>query len=437
MSTTEILAVDRFPLDTKHLLGCFLDLPTPGTGCPEYKFECAGWVLGKNSPAIGIEILANDGPVRRVPITQQRSDVHRHYPNAPYSGPIGFWTPVSVIGMTPEFELVVQAVLPSARVAIARIRGRHRPVLSKFEPTIQPLMVTSLGRTGTTWLMRLLAEHPAIVAYRVHPYEMRPARYWMQLLSAVTEPAAHAQASSKLGRLDSQWWVAHHPFARTPSTGDPRLQEWFGRRFVEQAAALCQSSVEDCYREVAANQDQPGAVYFAEKHVPDETPGIVWELYPQAREIFLVRDFRDMLCSIQAFNDKRGFIAFGRDLASSDREYILNVKQEAVRLLKAWKSRGSRTQLVHYEDLVQHPDETLTMLLRHLGLESTSAVVQGMIHRASIDTPELRQHRTSQDARSSVGRWRHDQDPLLQSFCEEVFGDVLKELGYAPEEVRA
>ena len=37
------------------------------------------------------------------------------------------------------------------------------------------------------------------------------------------------------------------------------------------------------------------------------------QLYPRAREIFLVRDPRDTLASMLAFNARRGFVDFGRD----------------------------------------------------------------------------------------------------------------------------
>ena len=38
----------------------------------------------------------------------------------------------------------------------------------------------------------------------------------------------------------------------------------------------------------------------------------MWELYPRAREVILVRDFRDMVSSMFAFNAKRGFQGFRR-----------------------------------------------------------------------------------------------------------------------------
>lgn len=431
MSTTTIHSVERFPLAYEKLSGCFIDFPVPGTARDEYNFDCAGWVLGKESCAVGIEILANDGPVRRIPITLPRPDVYRHYPGLPQPRAAGFWSPVSVIGMTEDFELIVQAVLQNlSRVPIGRIRGSHRPVPSGFRPTIQPLLVTSMGRTGTTWIMRLLSEHPGIVAYRPYPCEMRAAKYWIQFLSTLTEPAAHAQSSSKLVNFDTLWWVAHHPFSKASRSSDPLLQEWFGRRFVDRAATLCQQSIEECYREVAALQNQTNPVYFAEKHLADETPGIFWELYPGTREIFLVRDFRDMLCSIRAFNNKRGSLGFGRDRANNEQEYILYLREEALRLLGSWKSRRDRACLVRYEDLVLRPMETLKRVLEYLGLSSSDTQINEMIQGA-LGTPELREHRTTANPQESVERWRRDLDSPSQQFCEEAFGNVLRDFGYS------
>lgn len=435
MSTTQIHSVEQFRLDPEKLSGFFIDQPMSGTARNVYDFDCAGWVLGKESPCVGIELVANDGPVRRIPVSVPRPDVSQKYPSPVQRQPIGFWAPVSVIGMTEEFELRVEAVLDNqARVPLGLIRGRHRLIPSRFEPSIQPLVLTSMGRTGTTWAMRLLAEHPGIVAYRKYPYEMRAGRYWMQLLGAITEPAAQAQSSSKLGNLDAHWWVAHHPFSRASPSNDPCLQEWFGHRFVDQVAALCQRSIEDCYREVATIQGQAAPAYFAEKHLSDEIPGIIWELYPKAREVFLVRDFRDVLCSIRAFNTKRGNLGFGRDLAANEQEYIVNLRREAQRLLNSWRNRSARACLLRYEDLVLRPTAILPVVLNYLGLQSATSRIDEMVRKASLDTSELEQHRTTADPKKSVGRWRTDLDSPSRFVCEEMFGSILKEFGYGGEE---
>ena len=431
MSTTEITQVDRLASTSNTLVGFSLELPTPGTARDAYCFEVGGWVLSAQSPATQIELIANDGPPRRIPVLFQRADVDQCFPDAPQGSKVGFWAPVSVIGMTPEFELEVRLVLENAqRIPVARIRGRHQPLRSNFRPTMQPLLVNSLARTGTTWVMRLLSEHPAIATLRIYPYENRPAKYWMQLLGAMAEPAYPAQSASHIGIFDEDWWGSQDPFQRGSLGQNPRLQQWFNSRFVEQVAVSCQQSIENCYREIAATQDQAPPAFFVEKHIPDEVPGIFWELYPNTREIIVVRDFRDMLCSIRAFNAKRGTLGFNRDQVSSEQEYIARLGREAQQLLGNWKSRAERILLVRYEDLIQKPEETLEAMLRYAGVDSSRAMVDDILRRALVDTPEMQAHRTSGGPKASIGRWRTDLDAESKATCERVFGESLRAFGY-------
>ncbi len=435
MSITEITLVERGVQCSDALRGFSIELPLAGTAREAYSFEFAGWVLAGQSAAVQIELIANDGPVRRIPIIFPRPDVAACYPETPQDTKVGFWIPVSVIGMTPEFELLVQVVLENRRrVPIGRVCGRHRAVPSRFEPTIQPLLVNSLARTGTTWMMRLLSEHPSIATLRMYPYEGRPGRYWMQLLGAMAEPAYQAQSVSKLGNFDAEWWISQDPFQRGYLSQNAPLQQWFNSRFVEQVSILCQRSLEDCYQEIAALQSQGTPIYFAEKHIPDEVPGIIWELYPHSREVFVVRDFRDMLCSIRAFNAKRGTVGFNRDLVASEEEYIYRLGSEAQQLLSSWKTRRQRACLVRYEDLVLQPTETLQKVLSYLELESGNLLIEDMLRRALVDTPELEAHRTSGTVRASIARWREDLDSDSKLLCEQVFGDSLKEFGYSLNE---
>jgi hypothetical protein len=431
MSITEIQQCELIALDGGALHGFSLELPTPEATKNAYCFEVAGWALGRQSSAVQIELIANDGPPRRIPIQFPRPDVDQCFPNAPQGTKVGFWAPVSVIGMTPEFELLVRVVLENTdRVPVAKIRGRHQALSSNFEPTIQPLLVNSLARTGTTWVMRLLSEHPAITTLRIYPYENRPAKYWMQLLGAMAEPAYVAQSSNRLGLFEADWWGSQDPFQRGSLGQNPQLQQWFNSRFAEQVAALCQQSIENCYHEIAAVQDQAPPSFFVEKHIPDEVPGIFWELYPETRELLVVRDFRDMLCSIRAFNTKRGTLGFNRDQVASEEEYISRLGREAQQLLSSWKARADRTLLVRYEDLIRSPEETLQGVLRYVGVDSNGEVIDGILRRALVSTPEMQAHRTSGAAPDSIGRWRSDLDQESKAICEQVFGELLSEFGY-------
>ena len=90
----------------------------------------------------------------------------------------------------------------------------------------------------------------------------------------------------------------------------------------------------------AQGHAQEPLVYFAEKHFPDVYPRLLRELYPGARELFLVRDFRDMIASMLAYNARKEFGDFGRESAQSDATWLDELRRGVVALRDAWRDRG-------------------------------------------------------------------------------------------------
>jgi hypothetical protein len=183
-------------------------------------------------------------------------------------------------------------------------------------------------------------------------------------------------------------------------------------------------------------------VYFAEKHMwPNFLTVLTWELYPRAKEVFLVRDFRDMACSIMAFDQRRGFPGFGRPEGATDEEYMRGqLRQMARDLRKSWLTRRHKAHLVRYEDLVHRPAEVVTGMLEYLELDASPAAVAHMLEigeapaitlpGSSMDASVVEQHRTTEDLKSSIGRWQRERDESFRALCQEVFGDVLPDFGY-------
>jgi hypothetical protein len=431
MTVIKTLEAHSRDISEQRLWGCRIDAPVVGGRTNTYALDIAGWVLGRSLPVTDVEIVSKNTVLRRVPLDVPRPDIAAAFSEVPGAERSGFRTSLGLLNGDQQFDYLVRAVLrDDSRVVVGTIRGQREPLRSDFRPTLQPLMVTGLGRTGTTWLMRLLSEHPGIVVHKRYPYEFRPARYWMHMLRVLCEPANHLQSANLNDFHTSRWFVGHNPFYSPPVTNDPDLHHWFGRVYAEQLATFCQRSVEDCYQVVATSQHQPDPVYFAEKYAPDRTPGLMWELYLKAREVILVRDFRDVVCSMLAYNSKRGYLAFGRDNVSSDEEFIKKVGMSASTLLRSYKQRSRQAHLVRYEDLILHPVESLENLLEYLGLDSAESAVEGMIRRASEESSDMRQHLTSSAPEKSIGRWRRDLDSSLQAVCQEALGEVLKEFGY-------
>ena len=431
-SEVRIVDTTSTPTDLSALLwGCHIDLPVPSSQTDVYAISVEGWALGRSSPAVAVELVNEEAVFRRIPVDAHHPDLAAKYPAIPEAGNSGFRATVNVLGLMPKFELLVRVVLQDDnRIPIGVIRAQRRSLRSEFQPKLQPLMVTTYGRTGSSWLMRLLGEHPQVLIYQTFPYEARVAIYWMQILKALSEPGSYLQTlATKLS--NEYWWLGRKFSTSDQVVPDPQIHQWLGQNSIEALTTFCQNRIEEFYNRVAVVQGQTDAIYFAEKGLDEFTRRMICELYPHSREILLVRDFRDMICSILAYNAKLKSVSFGRENVSSDEEYIKRVRFYALDLLRNYKSRSSQAHLLRYEDLVLRPDKTLNALLEYLDLKCSPSMVAGMIERASKATLGMQEHRTSPDPERSIGRWRRDLDPSLQVVCQEAFGDILEEFGYA------
>jgi hypothetical protein len=422
----EITQVSQTPSSGE--LSSYLDGPAPGAAADRTTIEIWGWAYGRRDHVREVEVCSGHDLIRAIPVAVPRPDVRAAHPDA--SETSGFWSLCGTLGLERDFTLTVRAVMTDGtRLEIGSITGRRRPVTTSFEPRLQPLLVSSLGRSGTTLLMGLLSALPAIVSHRTYPYEIFPARYWLHLLRVLAEPADHTRSSHPSTFADDIWRVGYNPFHTAPVTQDSAFADLLGGSYVERLARFCQQSIDDFYATAAELQEQQHAAHFAEKFQPDRLPRIAWELYPDAKEIVLVRDFRDLICSVFAFNERRGTVDFGRDGFESDGDYVRYVGRRARQLLEAWKSRRDRAELVRYEDLAARPVETVERLLAYLKVESSPATAESLV-RAAFDRPEVGQHRTSSTVAGSIGRWKDELPPSLRPVAAESLDGVLLELGY-------
>ena len=177
--------------------------------------------------------------------------------------------------------------------------------------------------------------------------------------------------------------------ARLP---DAKLQAWMMRGHVEELAQMAQQRIDSTYAQVASFDPGRSPRHFVEKFLPDNSiPQLAWELYPEAREIFLVRDFRDMLCSMRSYDAKRGIQGFGRDGVESEEVYIREMLGTTVKtMLESWHRRAERAHLVRYEDLILEPEQTLRGALEYVGVDASPSTVRSILERSSKQTADMR-----------------------------------------------
>jgi hypothetical protein len=426
--TSQILEFFPAQLDTERLVGCHVDRPRNGTESSTYAIEIAGWVVGRGVPVVGVDITHDGHFVSRIPFeSRSRPDVAAKFPHAPNAELSGFFTMFNTLCLPPTFSFALRAVLQDdARVNIAAFQGWRATLRTHFQPTLQPLMVTSLSRLDSTLAIELLATHPQVAAYRPSECEPRVATYWMDVLQALSEPASYHSQIRPPGAIGSDtWWLATDGPVPHPLEEEP-IEHWMGGGGVEALAATCQARIDAVYSEIAAQQHLD-AVYFAEKFVPPTGSSLMTELYPAAREVIVVRDLRDVVASILTDTGEKRVQAFSRGPAESEDEFIRRLKGPVLRLARYWQQRSGGAYLVRQEDLILQPAETLEGILRYLGLDAEPATVDAMLKTLEEKVAETA---PTADPRASIGRWRRDLSRPLQESCDEALGFALREFGY-------
>jgi hypothetical protein len=405
-----------------------------GVARDDWSLDLRGWAVGGAAPVAEVEFSVGSVPLRRAPCNAARPALAAERPDLRGAGTSGFYATLSALDLPQEFELRLDAMLPDGgRAAIGVVRGRRTPLTTSFSARLQPLMVTGPGRAGSTIFVQMLAGHPSIAAHPPFDEEPRVATYWIEVLRALARPESWLRQISPAGDLGGDWWLGRRdPVPRRLRSES--LQEWLAGQAVEDVAAFAQSRIEAVYERIEAEQGRSGATYFAEKLRNDIVPDLMWELYPQAREVVLVRDPRDVLTSIRAATRKRG----ARPLPADPERWVgEEFTGRILAVLDSWRRRGERTHLVRYEDLMMQPRETLAGVAGYLGLGTGDDAIDPMIDSAGRRLPGMEEHRTTSDSASSIGRWRRDLEPELAEACERAVGPALEAWGYAPKSSQA
>jgi len=423
----EVLAVHSLP-ETALLAGSSLDLQPARFSA--FTIPLDGWAVAREGTVKSVSIVCDGHEITRAPIDVPRPDVARHL-ERDGAAQSGFHIAIKTLGLEARFTLEVYAVLDDQRRALlGRLECRQAVLHPAYQPALNPVIVTFVGRSGSTWLMRLLSEHPQIVVHQHYPYETRPLLYWMHVLRVLSAPADHQRSTFPIRFTDDEYWVGQNPFNTPDLIEDEGLLYWLGQGSTEHLAGLCLRNVDQFYRHLKRQQGKKEAVYFAEKALYSVTSQLAWQLYPKPRQLILVRDPRDIFASVQSFNAKRGTKGFKVDEYDTPEAYLHFLNHMAATQARVHRLRPQQTYLLRYEDLILQPEATLAAVFQYLDLDSAPGIIAGILERASQDTPEMQRHRTTSSPSSSIGRWRQDLTPEMQATATAVLGGILTELGY-------
>ncbi len=293
------------------IASCVFLEPKIGSTYNSYSFLLSGYLVYENCAPETIVVQHScfeEASARLSDVTQTMRRLLKIGSDEPA---VGFSLHVNTLGMPPDFDLAVSIRLRKSgdendrlcQVAtISCSRTFDRAVeRSRFNP----LLVTGLGRSGTTALMALLKAHSRVVVDESYPYETAIASYWMHAMRIATAPADHEHSTPVSGFFSNVKTVGSNPYFDSGLLNrygpQSPLNRFFGSDQVIAHAEHCRRLIDQFYGVVATHVGKPKAFYFAEKGDPRYVPWMFWEFYEHTKELIVVRDPRDVLCSVRAF----------------------------------------------------------------------------------------------------------------------------------------
>ena len=307
--------------------------------------------------------------------------------------------------------------------------------------------VLGVGKSGTSWLMRMLDSHPEILCkgegqffgadWRHEDRKQHPNKLVSSLYNALL--------SAEYVRL----WIERSVWTRD---GDAD----------EHLVKLTHAAIQHFLSEQLSRSGR--------KTVGDKLllmPKAVEEvrlIYPEAKIIHIIRDGRDQALSMihHLWNraaDKGGFRRLTaeeirkRDSFRENPEEFLRSGESIFsekmlrRAAEGWASRvattvevgpslfGDNYKEVFYEDLLERPHQEMTELARFLGVETRENFIEQAVNSASFETLSEGRKRGEEDATSFfrkgvAGDWRNVFTVRDRELYKEVAGDLLVRLGY-------
>jgi hypothetical protein len=373
------------------------------------RFSVAGWVADRDdwSKSHTVEILVKGRGRSVCKAADFRSKLDEFHPDATgrYAFRFYFPTPLS---MYDEHEVSVRVTdttyfLIQPQASIQAIKAD--PDVSVHRPN-GPILLSTTGRTGSTAVMAVLARHPNIVVAGTRPFEIELGCYYAYALRTLIANGDHDKSlrTDNITAAENRFNIGFNPYFKPGHGevfGDPMaLERYMTGRLPARLGSAFREIILDYYEEVARDQENDYPIYFAEKSLPeqDSRRGIRY-MFPKVREVVLIRDLRDVVCSSTSSSGA----AFDRALTAT---------ATAAKQLQAIEAqKDSSTMFLRYEDFVLDNAVAIDRLFRFLGLAPMASDEQGMSDLFAT-------HATSSTPAASIGRWKKDLTTEQLKKCE-------------------
>lgn len=341
-----------------------------------------------------------------------------------------------------------------------------------------PFVVYGPSKSGTTWLQKTLDAHPEIRCHfqlQVFPFLNEIGKV------AVRSNAVYSRLKSPFKGVfaseleERQYWVKLRYFQNLRRSLQRNIEEIRPMFPDPNDQKYLEELVLETYRSTVPKFmiDQPGKKVYGLKSTTDLE--FLFQVYPQAKVITIIRDGRDVATSKRFHMQKRGAFYHGdekskvlywlhgykwtKKMVFAMRRYFGWFGEEHFKtytndnmqfteaslkkfardwyltttfILKYQKMYPDQFLVVRYEDMKRQQGETMEQLFRFLGVRSDASVIQKV--KEATDFKKLKSNQKDSFFRKgTLGDWQNYFTEKDKRLFKEQTADLLQELGYAKD----
>jgi len=278
--------------------------------------------------------------------------------------------------------------------------------------------------------MKLLVRHPEVTGYTRGTHEAHFIRYFSSLYDMIKTSHIYSGNHGDGTLLKRLEVLSRH---NRPEGVLPKPFEFVQYLDLGVFRSYYARFLTDFLPEMLADMDVPNlqsAKYYVEKHM--DGAQFLWtksimEMFPDLKIVMLFRDPRDVLISYAAFRKREPINKLiGRDFAGQ----VENIMQNYTGRLKLYDEYPGRMFLLHYEDLMQTPEEVLVPMLDFLGLDAGNEALDEMLQPLQDSDLQSRRHITTGSKANSIGRWQQEMPAAARKlFAKHT--EIIERLGYS------
>jgi hypothetical protein len=308
---------------------------------------------------------------------------------------------------------------------LSRLRRKTRALRGRRGFESRLIWLFGSPRSGSSWLLQLLASHPAVVQIN----EPLIGGYLGPILSESANVSAPDLDTSNFTLLRAERDKPESFFSREfTDVWAPALGELMVERFL--AHVLRYPSEVPLSRTIVAIKEPNGS----------QSADVLMAALPRARLVFLLRDGRDVVDSELAGNLEGAWLSSAIPGVSgiAEAERVEFVKQSAYKWLwrtevvqEAYRAHAGPKYLIRYEELLEDPTAQLKSLFDWVGLEIDDAELAKWIERRSFEQIPAEARGPQGFFRAATpGMWRESLTAEEQAVVEGIIGPKVRELGY-------